>query len=120
MAAEQPGVTGYPDLMAITSVPRSWVRALRREFLKAFFYGWATMLHGGWALVFWTSVGWSDIWAVIVGTATGQLAVYLFGTKRIARKRLQMFSDLGIEVDSPEMFVKSPRSVAKRLQASAV
>lgn len=99
--------------MAVTSVPKSWLREWRRAQLLGLFFSYVTMMHGFWALVLWTPIDWSDAW-FFIGPVLGTLIGSMVGTKKAASRHLQMFSDLGIEPESPETFVKSPRAIARR------
>lgn len=99
--------------MAVTSVPKSWLREWRRSVLLLLFCGYGVMMNGIWALVVYTPMGWSDLGA-FGGAFVGSFVSMMAMSKKAALRQLQRFSDFGIEPESPETFVKSPRAIARR------
>ena len=75
--------------------------------------GYGMMMNGIWALILWTPLDWSDAF-IFTGPALVTLIGSMVGAKKAASRQLQKFSDLGIEPESPETFVKSPHAIARR------
>ncbi|WP_420620674.1 hypothetical protein [Candidatus Poriferisocius sp.] len=99
--------------MAVTSVPKSWLREWRRAQLLSIFFASVVMMNGIWALVLWTPFDWYDA-VIFTGPPVGSFVGVMAMSKKAALRHLQMFSDFGIEPESPETFVKSPRAIAWR------